>query len=151
MMTEATNRRAMNGLLRKNTMPWEFVEVARLRPHEQTLPWRVEEMVEKIQRNEFFHKPLLVDRSTMTILDGHHRHQASLRLGLKRVPAMVFDYQEDERILVEAWPPAPQDSVSKALVVQKAESGLLMKPKSSKHSINVEIPRLRVPLEALTS
>lgn len=150
MMTEATNRRAMNGLRQKSTMPWELVEVARLRPHEQTLPWRVEEMVEKIQRNNFFHKPLLVDRSTLTILDGHHRHQASLRLGLKRVPAMVFDYQEDESILVEAWPPAPRDSVTKALVVEMAANGLLMEPKSSKHSIHVEIPRLKVPLETLT-
>ncbi|GIR75431.1 MAG: ParB N-terminal domain-containing protein [Candidatus Thermoplasmatota archaeon] len=151
MMTEPTNRRAMNGLRRMSTMSWELVEVACLRPHEQTLPWRVEEMVEKIQRNKYFHKPLLVDRSTMTILDGHHRHQASLRLGLKRVPAMVFDYQEDERIVVEAWPPTPRGSVSKALVVQMAENGLLMEPKSSKHSIHVDIPRLRIPLEALTS
>jgi hypothetical protein len=151
MMTEPTNRRAMNGLRRMSTMSWELVEVARLRPHEHTLPWRVEEMVEKIQRNTYFHKPLLVDRSTMTILDGHHRHQASLRLGLRRVPAMVFDYQEDERIVVEAWPPASPGSVSKALVVQMAENGLLMEPKSSKHSIHVDIPRLRIPLEALTS
>ncbi len=113
-MTEATNRRAMNGLRRMSIMAWELVEVARLRPHEQTLPWRVEEMVEKIQRNNFFHKPLLVDRSTLTILDGHHRHQASIRLGLKRVPAMVFDYREDERVVVEARPPAAPESVSKA-------------------------------------
>lgn len=150
-MAAAMKRRAMNGLRPIGSMTWELVEVARLRPHEQTLPWRVEEMVEKIQRNDFFHKPLLVDRSTMTILDGHHRHQASLRLGLKRVPAMVFDYGEDERIVVEARPPADPESVSKALVVQMAANGLLMEPKSSKHSINVEVPRLRIPLEALTS
>jgi hypothetical protein len=151
MMTEATNRRAMNGLRRMSIMAWELVEVARLRPHEQTLPWRVEEMVEKIQRNNFFHKPLLVDRSTLTILDGHHRHQASIRLGLKRVPAMVFDYQEDERVVVEARPPAAPESVSKALVMHVAANGLLMEPKSSKHRIHVEIPRLRVPLADLTS
>ena len=108
-------------------------------------------MVEKIQRNNFFHKPLLVDRSTLTILDGHHRHQASIRLGLKRVPAMVFDYQEDERVVVEARPPAVPESVSKALVMHVAANGLLMEPKSSKHRIHVEIPRLRVPLADLTS
>ena len=151
MMTEATNRRAMNGLRRMSIMAWELVEVARLRPHEQTLPWRVEEMVEKIQRNNFFHKPLLVDRSTLTILDGHHRHQASIRLGLKRVPAMAFDYQEDERVVVEARPPAAPESVSKALVMHVAANGHLMEPKSSKHRIHVEIPRLRVPLADLTS
>ena len=151
MMTEPTNRRAMNGLRRTSTMSWELVEVARLRPHEQTLPWRVEEMVEKIQRNNFFHKPLLVDRSTLTILDGHHRHQASLRLGLKLVPVMVFDYLDDERVVVEARPPATPESVSKALVMHVAANGLLMEPKSSKHRIHVEIPRLRVPLADLTS
>ena len=151
MMTEATNRRAMNGLRRMSIMAWELVEVARLRPHEQTLPWRVEEMVEKIQRNNFFHKPLLVDRSTLTFLDGHHRHQASIRLGLKRVPAMAFDYQEDERVVVEARPPAAPEYVSRALVMHVAANGLLMAPKSSTHRIHVEIPRLRVPLADLTS
>jgi len=150
MTTKPTKRRAMNGLRPLRSMTWELVEVASLRPHEQTLPWRVEEMVEKIQRNNFFHKPLLVDRLTLTILDGHHRHQASLRLGLKLVPVMVFDYQNDERVVVEAWPPATPKSVSKALVMHMAANGLLMEPKSSKHSIHVEIPRLRVPLEALT-
>ncbi len=151
MMAPPANRRAINGLLPLASMSWEFVDVGRLRPHEQTLPWRVEEMTEKIQRNGFFHKPLLVDRKTMTILDGHHRHQASLRLGLKRVPALVFDYQDDERIAVEAWPPAPAKSVSKALVVQMATNSLLMKPKSSKHCIDVEIPQLRIPLSSLIS
>ena len=141
----------MNGLPPLYLMSWELLEVARLQPHEQTLPWRVEEMTEKIQRNGFFHKPLLVDRKTMTILDGHHRHQASLRLGLKRVPALVFDYQDDERITVEAWPPAPPKSVNKALVIQMATNGLLMEPKSSKHCIDVEIPTLRIPLSSLIS
>ena len=62
-------------------MTWELVPVVALRPHEQTLAQREEEMYQKISGNQFFHKPLLVDRSTMTILDGHHRHQASLRWG----------------------------------------------------------------------
>ena len=47
-------------------MAWELVEVARLRPHEQTLPWRVEEMVEKIAKGKL--SKFLNDNSLMNQL-----------------------------------------------------------------------------------
>lgn len=132
-------------------MTWELVQVTALRPHEQTLAQREEEMYQKISGNQFFHKPLLVDRSTMTILDGHHRHQASLRLGLVQVPAIVMDYMDDESITVEAWPPAPAESVTKSDVIRSAMTGTLMQPKSSRHTMMADIPALEIPLEELRS
>ena len=132
-------------------MMWELVQVTALRPHEQTLAQREEEMYQKISGNQFFHKPLLVDRSTMTILDGHHRHQASLRLGLVQVPAIVMDYMDDESITVEAWPPAPAESVTKTDVIRAAMMGTLMPPKSSCHTLMADIPALEIPLEELRS
>lgn len=130
-------------------MDIEIVELAELRPHEQTLPERVETMTNKLQRNDFFHKPILIDRKTMTILDGHHRHQASLRLGLLRVPAICMDYLVDERITVEPWRPEELPSLAKQTILSHAQTGKLMKPKSSKHIVAFELPALEVPLSDL--
>ena len=130
-------------------MPVELVDLSLLRPHEETYNWRVEEMFTKIQSNGFFHKPLLVDSVTKTILDGHHRYEASLRLGLNRVPAILIDYENDHRIEVGAWPPAPLNSVTKELVIETSMQNRLMKPKSSKHTTNFPIPRLEIPLTEL--
>ena len=132
-------------------MAWELVDIAHLRPHEHIRPQRVEEMYRKIHTNNYFHKPLLVDRTTMTILDGHHRYNASLRLGLTSVPAIVVDYLEDEAISVEAWHPREPRSVSKQDVLAAATGSDLMPPKSTRHAITTAIPRLRVPLSKLRS
>tara|TARA_X000001036_G_scaffold26806_1_gene22305 strand:+ start:283 stop:690 length:408 start_codon:yes stop_codon:yes gene_type:complete len=132
-------------------MAWELVDIAHLRPHEHIRPHRVEEMYQKIHTNNYFHKPLLVDRTTMTILDGHHRYNASLRLGLTSVPAIVVDYLEDEAISVEAWHPREPRSVSKQDVLAAATGSDLMPPKSTRHAITTAIPRLRVPLSKLRS
>ena len=130
-------------------MAWELVDIAHLRPHEHIRPQRVEEMYRKIYMNNFFHKPLLVDRTTMTILDGHHRYNAGLRLGLTSVPAIVVDYLEDEAVSVEAWHPQEHRSVSKQDVLAAATGSDLMPPKSTRHAIGTTIPRLQVPLSKL--
>lgn len=141
----------MNGLLLYRSMDWELVNIAHLRPHERTLPHRVDEMLQKLRTNNFFHKPILVDRATMAILDGHHRYTASLRLGLHSVPALVLDYLEDDGVKVEAWPPHAPDSVSKEDVVAVALSQELMPPKTTHHTIAMAIPQLSVPLSELRS
>ena len=132
-------------------MAWELVDIAHLRPHEHIRPQRVEEMERKIYTNNYFHKPLLVDRTTMTILDGHHRYNAGLRLGLTSVPAIVVDYLEDESISVEAWYPQKRHSVSKQDVLAAAIGSKLMPPKSSRHAISTAMPQLQVPLSKLRS
>ena len=132
-------------------MEWELVNVSDLRPHERTKPHRVEEMYQKLRKNNFFHKPILVDRDTMTILDGHHRYTASLRLELTSIPAMVVDYLGNEDIKVEAWPPHDPDSISKQDVLAAASTSDLMVPKTSRHTIGMAVPQIAVPLSELRS
>ncbi|MAV78117.1 MAG: hypothetical protein CMA15_04445 [Euryarchaeota archaeon] len=141
----------MTGLQGHFNMVWELVDIAHLRPHECTRPHRVAEMHQKLHANNFFHKPLLVDGNTMTILDGHHRYTAGLRLGLLSVPAIVVNYLEDADVSVEAWPPHDPHSISKQDVISAALAENLMPPKSTRHRITTKIPRLKVPLSKLRS
>lgn len=130
-------------------MEVELVQVTWLKPHEHIRPERVEELRMKIQQNGYLHKPLLVDRVSGTILDGHHRYTAGQALGLSLLPALLFDYLDEERIRVDTWPGCGRESITKKEIIDLAIRGERTPPKTSRHHIDVPIPRIRVPLDTL--
>ena len=64
-------------------MKVELVPLEVLRPHEQVIPKKVDQLEKMTHRWNAYTKPLLIDRSTGTILDGHHRYHVAQRLDLK--------------------------------------------------------------------
>ncbi|DAC17129.1 MAG: transcriptional regulator [Euryarchaeota archaeon TMED141] len=130
-------------------MEVELVQVTWLKPHEHIRPERVEQLRMKIQQNGYLHKPLLVDRVSGTILDGHHRYTAGQALGLSLLPALLFDYLDEERIRVDTWPGCGRESITKKEIIDLAIRGERTPPKTSRHHIDVPIPRIRVPLDTL--
>lgn len=126
-----------------------FVDVDSLRPHERIRPKRVAKTLAKIIRRGFFHKPVLVDRRSGTILDGHHKWTAARALGLRRLPAVLVDYLRDERIILTAWEPDRTPRLRKADVVAHGRNGVPFPPKTSRHVLPAPLPRIRVPLGAL--
>lgn len=133
----------------RGLMDVELVHVTWLKPHEHIRPERVEELRLKIQHNGYVHKPLLVDRASGTILDGHHRYTAGQALGLSKLPALLFDYLSEERIRVDTWPGCGRESITKEEIIDLATRGERTPPKTSRHHIDVPIPRIRVPLDEL--
>ncbi|MAI09110.1 MAG: transcriptional regulator [Euryarchaeota archaeon] len=132
-------------------MEVHLVDVEWLKPHEETRRDRVEELRQKIAGNGFVHKPLLVDQVTGTILDGHHRYTAGLALGLTRLPALLFDYLNDHRIAVDTWPESGRDHITKEEILALAMNGESTPPKTSRHTMELPIPKIRVPLDDLRS
>jgi hypothetical protein len=132
-------------------MPIEYWEINALRPHEEIHQSRLGEMVEKIQANGFFHKPILVDAVSKTILDGHHKWAAARVLSLVHIPVLAVDYLRDERITVAVWPSCGKDSITKEEVVGMALDDRLFAAKTSKHEVAFEIPNIEVPLSQLRS
>ena len=54
-------------------MKVELVPLEILRPHEEILPKKVDQLEKMTHRWNAYTKPLLIDKSSGTILDGHHR------------------------------------------------------------------------------
>lgn len=102
-----------------------------LRPHERVRYMNVLIVLWSVWRTGTFTHPILVDRESGTILDGHHRYFACRLLGCSRVPCYVTDYHTDTRITVGSW--RPDYVVTKELVTQYAQSGKLMPHKTSRH------------------
>ena len=125
-----------------------FVDIGSLRGHEEVIPDNLAKREKKLLSKGFY-KPIIVDRSSMVILDGHHKWTAAGRLGLARVPIIMVDYLDDEGVLVDVWPGCGRDSITKAEVLEMGSSEDAFPPKTSRHTLPFEIPSISIPLDGL--
>ena len=127
----------------------QLVPLEVLRPHEQTILKKVNQLERMTIRWNAYTKPLLVDRETGTILDGHHRYEIAKRFDLQCLPCVLVDYILDDSISVILWPSSDQKEISKEDVLEAASSGNLFPPKTSKHLLSDDLPPISVPLSRL--
>tara|TARA_B100000965_G_scaffold351183_1_gene325575 strand:+ start:34 stop:441 length:408 start_codon:yes stop_codon:yes gene_type:complete len=130
-------------------MKVELVPLEILRPHEEILPKKVDQLEKMTHRWNAYTKPLLIDKSTGTILDGHHRFHVAMRLELSCVPCVFINYLEDDLIELDVWPNCGRDSITKEEVIEAALSGHLLSPKTSRHRLSDHLPPIAVPLSRL--
>ena len=74
-----------------------------LKPHERYVERRVVEVKESILKSRCLMRPLIVDGETLTVIDGAHRLEALLRLGVSRAPLLSVNYLGEDEIRVERW------------------------------------------------
>ena len=130
-------------------MDVELVPISWLRPHEEVKPRNVDTLHEMTLRWSAYTKPLLVDRESGTILDGHHRHQVGIRIGLSRLPVIKVDYLEDDGIELDLWPASDIESITKQQDIDTALSEGLFPPKTTRHRFSDYLPPIAVPLDLL--
>lgn len=102
-------------------------------------------LVQDMRRDGVQRRPVLVERHSLAILDGHHRYHAAKALGLTFVNAVLIDY-EDPRITLSSRTErrfTPQD------VREAAESGQLLPAKSTRHILNPPVPDMPLLLDQL--
>ena len=127
----------------------QLVPLEVLRPHEQTILKKVNQLERMTIRWNAYTKPLLVDKETGTILDGHHRYEIAKRFDLQCLPCVLVDYILDDSISVILWPGSDQKEISKEDVLEAASSGNLFPPKTSRHLLSDDLPPISVPLSRL--
>ena len=123
--------------------------VETLLPHEQVEDKQVDKLERMTLRWKAYTKPLLVDRKTGTILDGHHRAEVAKRMELQCLPCVLVDYLEDARVTLTVWPNCGRDSLEKEEVVEAALAGELFPPKTSRHLLSDHLPPISIPLSRL--
>ena len=127
-----------------------LIEVSKLLPHEEIKQKKLRKLIDLVKKRGGLYDPILVDRETKILLDGHHRYNTALHLGLKFIPGIEVDYLEDESIQVESWPGKEEMKITKESVLSMAKSENLFPPKTSKHSISFEYPKQFFSLEELS-
>ena len=126
---------------------FELIAPAKLRPHEDVDSERLDRLVEEIRSAGSFYPPVLVDRKTSVILDGHHRWRASARLGFIAVPCYAVDYLADPTIHVISR--RPDIEVTKQSVLDIALAGRTYPKKTTRHTYDLPESIEPVPLERL--
>ena len=107
-----------------------IVSVMALVPHEQIIEDHLQELLETICRDGVLRQPVIVDRASMVILDGHHRVSAMKRLSCPLIPAYLVDYS-DPSIVVH--PRRADIPVDKESVVRTGLRGIPYPPLTSRH------------------
>ena len=120
-----------------------------LRPHEQTIPKKVDELEKMTHRWKAYVLTLVVDKNNGVLLDGHHRHQVALRLDLQCLPCVLVDYMGDSSVELGVWPNCGRDNLSKQEVIEAGLRGELFPPKTSRHRLSDHLPPISVPLTRL--
>ncbi len=100
----------------------DILDIGSLRGHEEVIPENLEKRTAKLLERGFY-KPIIVDRGSMVILDGHHKWTAAKSLGLARVPVLLVDYLADGGVGVDVWPDCGKDSITKHEVLEMGVSG----------------------------
>ena len=127
----------------------DLVPLEILLPHEETIPKKVDELEKMTHRWKAYVLPLVIDKNSGVILDGHHRHQVAQRLGLKCLPCVQVDYIGDDSVEIDVWPNCGRDSISKEEVIEAGLGGTLLQPKTSRHRLSDHLPPISVPLTRL--
>jgi hypothetical protein len=112
-----------------------LIDLEALKEHEQVRPEYLEELKNEILSDGILKMPIAVDKATYIILDGHHRLHALRRIGCKRIPCILFDYQSAE---IEVLPQREGETVTKEMIIETALTGRRMPPKTSKHMVMIE-------------
>ncbi|HWG92214.1 MAG TPA: ParB N-terminal domain-containing protein [Candidatus Thermoplasmatota archaeon] len=124
-----------------------IVDVKALKPHEQIVEKHVTELVEAIRKAGGITRPILADRETLTVLDGHHRLEALKRLRIPHAPVQLVNYHAKD-ILLDVWrknEPVP----TKDEVIARAMAGDLYTPKTTRHILKEELREVKISLKEL--
>ena len=76
--------------------------VQELRPHEETVPTELHEIVNNLKRDPILRHPIVADATTGAVLDGNHRLAALSQLGCYTIPTALIEYQ-NPLVKVDRW------------------------------------------------
>ncbi len=109
------------------------IAIGLLKPHEETCPIHLQNLRDEIKKDGCVKDPIIVDKNTMVILDGHHRYNSLKAMNCKFCPCCLVDYQSDE-IDVACW--REGERITKEQVIAAGLSGKLLPQKTSRHLIS---------------
>lgn len=124
-----------------------LVDASALLAHEEVEEDRLQELAQEIQIAGELREPVLVDRRTMVILDGHHRVKVLRSLGCSVIPAYLVDYQDSS---IQVKTRRPDIAVDKEEVVKRGLEGSPFPPRTSLHMMTLVLHPRAISISRLT-
>lgn len=130
--------------MRHDTWVIELISTERILPNEEHDDARLLEVLDSIERSGLWTAPIVLERASLAVMDGHHRLAAARHLSLPRVPCVLLDYSQ-----VDVRPRRPNYSVDGEQIVARARARMLYPPKTTRHVFPQPLPRCRIPIASL--
>lgn len=106
-----------------------FLPPEMLKPTEEIISSHLRELTVRMLASRRWQTPILVERSTLIIMDGHHRRAFALQEKFSRVPCILLSYSQ---VLLESR--RTDLLVTPADVISRGLNGKLYPPKSTRHT-----------------
>lgn len=124
---------------------FKLVDVDRLNHIEDFDPARAEWLADKIRREGVWTRPLALSNRHHLVMDGQHRMEAAKIMGLNKVPAVFFDYDN-----VQVYSLRPDEcTVSKECIESQYRQGRIYPYKTAKHIFPHACIECEIPLSEL--
>lgn len=126
--------------------PWPIVliPVDRILPNEEHDVGRLVEVLDSIERTGRWTAPIVLERTSLAVMDGHHRLAAARALSFVRVPCVLLDYAA---VKVESR--RPGIDVDGAQIIARSRACTLYPPKTTRHVFSQPLPVCSIALDLL--
>tara|TARA_B100000575_G_C23078266_1_gene621127 strand:- start:971 stop:1408 length:438 start_codon:yes stop_codon:yes gene_type:complete len=124
-----------------------YEDVNLLYPHERIIDKNKNVLKEKFINSHgiFFISSIIICNESGLIIDGHHRYNALKELGLSKIPVTKINYKSKKIKTSE------KNDICKNLIIKKAVSKDLFKPKSTRHLILCERQKQWFPITLIST
>lgn len=124
-----------------------LINIDDLKIHESVDSDHLRDLQSQISLDGHIKVPIIVDKNSMVVLDGHHRLNCCRNLGFKKIPCMLVDYFGDPEITVSSR--RKKFKITKKIVVAAGLTGSLFPRKTTRHCVPYKFKNLFIPLTYL--
>jgi hypothetical protein len=125
------------------------IPVSELKPSEHINNGRAISLANKIEEDGIWRKPLIIEKNTRIVMDGHHRLEVGKILFLEKLPCIILTY-DNPHISVTSW-----DDLTRLIdpkeIINAGETGVLLNYKSTRHVFSIPLPICNTNLNQLKS
>lgn len=113
----------------------QLVDIKKLKPHEEINEKYLKVLLQDVLKDQAIYKPILVDKISKVILDGHHRFSVAKKLNLATIPALLVDYFDDS--IISVYSRRKELPVTKTKILKAGLHGSLFPHKSTRHVLHI--------------
>lgn len=124
----------------------KLFDIKSLHPHEEIDPLQLNLLSKKINKEGKWIIPIIIDRETHIIMDGHHRYSFAQKSGFSLIPCYEMSYSS-EGVQVFDWKTGAPFSYQK--IVEIVKYGKTFPSKTTRHYFKEKFETVEVNLNQL--
>ena len=124
----------------------ELIDLKDIIETEEHLHDRVIWLKDKIVEEKIWRIPLILEKKTLAIMDGHHRFNVAKLIGLSKVPAILLSYEQGH-VALTSW--RDDIYIDKNIIFDFISERKLFPHKTTRHIITPNPEELEIPLSFL--